>query len=52
MNGLAGGECGVLGTTWCAKGNEITAQNTRQYFAYCAQRKGQEKITFIYNKNH
>eukprot|EP00092_Neocalanus_flemingeri_P065531 GFUD01079705.1.p1 GENE.GFUD01079705.1~~GFUD01079705.1.p1 ORF type:complete len:1036 (-),score=190.52 GFUD01079705.1:69-2795(-) len=39
MTGLSGGECGVVGNTWCAKGNDVTVQNTRQYFAYCAEKK-------------
>ena len=40
MSGLSGGECGVVGQTWCAKGNDITASSSRQYYAYCAERKG------------
>ena len=41
MKGLSGGECGVVGKTWCAKGNDITAQFNKQHFAYCAKRKGE-----------
>ena len=37
MKGLSGGECGVVGKTWCAKGNDITAQFNKQHFAYCAK---------------
>eukprot|EP00092_Neocalanus_flemingeri_P028576 GFUD01031032.1.p1 GENE.GFUD01031032.1~~GFUD01031032.1.p1 ORF type:complete len:911 (-),score=155.86 GFUD01031032.1:100-2832(-) len=40
MTGLSGGECGVVGNTWCAKGNDFTAQNNSHYFAYCAEEKG------------
>jgi len=39
MPGLSGGECGVVGNTWCAKGNAVTAGSAREYYAYCAQRK-------------
>ena len=43
MKGFSGGECGVVNNTWCARGNAITAQNTGQYFAYCAEQKGSSK---------
>jgi len=39
MAGLSGGECGVVGNTWCAKGKDITATSARQYYAYCAKKK-------------
>ena len=41
MKGLSGGECGVVENTWCAKGKAVTATSPRQYFAYCARKKGQ-----------
>ena len=47
MSGLSGGECGVVGQTWCAKGNDITASSSRQYYAYCAERKGAINYCFI-----
>ena len=45
MWGLSGGECGVVGMTWCAKGNDITATDSRQYTAYCAERKGENILS-------
>ena len=48
MKGLSGGECGVVGQTWCAKGNDITAASTRQYFAYCAERKGKQNFLALF----
>ena len=48
MKGLSGGECGVVGQTWCAKGNDITAASTRQYYAYCAERKGKQNFLALF----
>ena len=41
MEGLSGGECGVVEDKWCFRGKTTTVTSARQYYAYCAAEKGQ-----------
>jgi len=43
MEGLSGGECGVVGDKWCFRGKTTTVTSPRQYYAYCAAKKEVKK---------
>ena len=38
----------MVGKTWCAKGNDITADSARQYYAYCAEKKGKQNYLALF----